>query len=268
MASKFELRYKENMDIPFFTIVIATCNSPDFLKKSLESIEAQQGVNVEVILIDASVFDHCLEIAEQSKVVTQTYSMVNFHRYKMYNKGLQLANGKYIHFFYSGDFFLSCTTLKQLQNLIEKTNDPDAVFGSGINYDMYDGRRKVKNPISKQSLHLGMFATDLPACCFNVQKLKKMKGFNPDFIVRGGFELLSRYHTQTHMRFITTNRVLTDHQFMMPSLDEYVRYNLETPRIILKYFGFWNMLYYLITHNYFLILRYWGKSAYLSYQRK
>ena len=253
---------------PFFSIVIATHNSPDFLRKSLESIEAQKDVTKEVILIDSSSFDHCLEIAESSSIVKHVYSMVYFHRYKMFNKGLQLASGKYVHFFYSGDFFLSSYSLKQLQSLIEKTEYPDAILGAGIVYDFYDGRRKIRGPISKKKLETGNLTTDLPACSFNAEKLRKMKGFNPDIYMRGGFELLSRYHTKPQMRFVTTNRVLTDHQFRVPTLDEYVKYNLETPRIIKTHFGFWKMLYYLFTHNYFLILRYWGKKAYLSYQRK
>lgn len=250
---------------PFFSIVIAVSDEESDLDITLDSIAQQQGVDVEAVVIDASLFDQSIVVAQRHQpVVTKISSMLKFHRYKMYNRGLQLAEGKYVLFVSPGDFFLSQYALQGLKELIEKTSFPEVVLGSGILYDIQDNKRKISVPASLQRLKRGHLPTDFCASCFQVSTLVKMGGFKARWKIRGGFELFCRISQKKDCRFVMTTRVLTDHKFKVPTVDRYVGYNLETPRIIARYFGWFEAMIYFMTHNYFLIFKYWIKNLRFS----
>jgi len=242
---------------PFFSVIVAVKNEEALLEETLISILHQKGSLVEAIVIDVGNDSRYQRIAQNFPIVTKVSSMMSYHRYRMYNRGMKFAKGDYLFFFAPGDVFLSQYTLQQLHELISKTHMPDVVLGSGLLLDLYDGKRKVVGPISLKKLRRGKMPINFCAIAFKKEKILHLKGFNPFYRVRGGYELLCRLYSQVSLRFVTTQRVISDHKFIIPTIDNYVGYNLETPRVVYKYFGWKQLFFYLCTHNYFLFFKYW-----------
>ena len=249
---------------PFFSIVIANRNEHTALEHTLTSIQEQKEVTVEVVVVDASTSDQGVHLAQKFiPLVSKISLMMRYQRFKMYNRGLKLAKGAYVLFLLPGDLLISPYTLKILHQLIQKTQAPDVVLGENLYYDLAERKRKVGS-LSLESLRRGQLPTDLCASCFKRNRLLEVGGFMARWHSAGGLELFCRLHTYPEVRFVTTTRVLTDNKLDLLGQGKYGPYNIETPKVIAKYFGWMQALFYLLTHNYFLLLRYWLKNIRFS----
>lgn len=88
-----------------FTIVTINYNNLAGLKKTIQSIQRILRAGVEWVVVDGGSLDGSIELIKETKGITRYLSEPDHGIYDAMNKGVKLANGKYIIFMNSGDEF-------------------------------------------------------------------------------------------------------------------------------------------------------------------
>lgn len=116
---------------PFFSIVIATYNRVDLLKRAIESVLAQTDVEWELLIIDDGSTDATRQLVvlyQSNHANIRYYWQENSGVASAKNKGMQYAIGKYITFLDSDDFYLSDHLVNRKDVLLEFP-DIDLLYG-------------------------------------------------------------------------------------------------------------------------------------------
>ena len=102
----------------------------EFFIQNMESVHSQSYPNIEHIVIDGASDDGTIELLEeyQKKGWIKYYSEPDNGIYDAFNKGIMRAEGKYINFLNSDDFFNNNDAVKIS---VEKLEETDAAFSYG-----------------------------------------------------------------------------------------------------------------------------------------
>lgn len=91
-------------ETPFFSVIIATYNSGETLRESIESVISQAFDNFELIIIDGNSTDSTTEIVEEYLDKVAVYvSEPDTGIYNAWNKGIRFSKGVWICFIGSDD---------------------------------------------------------------------------------------------------------------------------------------------------------------------
>lgn len=121
---------KNQLNKPLITIITAVLNAEKYLEECILSLHAQKYENYEHIIIDGGSTDRTLEIIKKYEdKIDYWCSQKDKGIYDAFNKGMQLANGEYIGFLNSDDYY-SSNTLDLLENYIKKYPEKDFFFGA------------------------------------------------------------------------------------------------------------------------------------------
>jgi glycosyltransferase involved in cell wall biosynthesis len=127
----------------FFSIIIPTYNSEKTLHKCLESVVNQSFKDFEILIIDGVSTDHTLEIAKSFNDNRIKISLEKDEGiYDAMNKGVRLAQGKWLYFLGSDDVLYDSDVLSDIVIFIEKNIQVDFVYGDVIfkkNQNVYAG---------------------------------------------------------------------------------------------------------------------------------
>src|SRR5688500_6210639 len=108
---------------PTFSIIIPTLNSEAHIKRCLESVLNQSFPNFEILIMDGLSVDRTLSIVKQENDARiTTYSEKDLGIYDAMNKGITLANGKWLYFLGSDDVLYDNDVFQDVVQLLEKTN--------------------------------------------------------------------------------------------------------------------------------------------------
>jgi glycosyltransferase involved in cell wall biosynthesis len=126
---------------PFFSIIVPTYNRADLIKKTLDSLLAQQYEHFEIIVVDDGSTDNTEEIVGAIKDPRIAYyKKSNAERGAARNFGIQRARGVYITFIDSDDLMLP----NALQNAcahIERLKFPNCFAQSFVVMDAITGKQ-------------------------------------------------------------------------------------------------------------------------------
>ena len=158
---------KHEANRPLVTVITVVFNGADDLEKTLLSVLNQSYDNVEYIVIDGGSTDGTLDIIRQyDHVIDYWLSEKDVGIYHAMNKGIQLANGDWLNFMNSGDYFHENSTLDKIA--IQMASNMAIIFGD---FETFSNRhqfyeRKVPGPVSVKNLvmkmpicHQSMFVT-------------------------------------------------------------------------------------------------------------
>ncbi len=129
------------------SIIIPTYNAEDKLNCAIESVNAQDYDDIELIIIDGGSTDGTLDIIKKNYklgVITKWISESDKGIYDAFNKGIELASGDYIYFLGADDFLFSSETI----STIAKTLKNQSV-------DVYSGGVYVVDEVSKIEFYVG-----------------------------------------------------------------------------------------------------------------
>jgi glycosyltransferase involved in cell wall biosynthesis len=139
--------------MPLISVIIPVYKVEPYIRECLDSVTAQTFTDYECILIDDGSPDNCPAICDeyasqypQMKVIHKKNGGLSDAR----NTGIRAAKGDYIVLLDSDDLFASKEALKDLANVMVKTNAP-VIFNSNLtvfsdNYKKsYDGLKAEKN---------------------------------------------------------------------------------------------------------------------------
>lgn len=108
------------------SIITINFNNREGLSRTFESVFSRKKEGMEYLVIDANSNDGSKELIEQNKdKIDLSISESDKGIYDGMNKGISLANGKYVIFINSGDLLIHENILK----LIEE-NDQDVIYGN------------------------------------------------------------------------------------------------------------------------------------------
>lgn len=111
-----------------FSIIIPNYNEDKYIRECLESVFKQTYKNYEVIVVDDGSTDRSIEIINEFDV--KLYHSNGLHAGGARNLGIDNANGEYIVFLDSDDYFANDRVLEELNNLIK---EEDIIF---LNYTL------------------------------------------------------------------------------------------------------------------------------------
>jgi len=117
--------------LPLITVVTVVLNAKDCIEKTIKSVINQTYENVEYIVIDGGSTDGTQETIKQyGDKISKTLSEPDKGIYDAMNKGIDLANGEWINFMNSGDYFYTNDILEGIFK--DKNIQEDFIYGDTI----------------------------------------------------------------------------------------------------------------------------------------
>lgn len=132
-----------------FSIITACYNSEKTIADCLDSILAQTGVSVELIIIDGASMDNTLEIVKgYGNKISQVISERDNGIYDAMNKGLSRATGDVIGILNSDDYYCRPDVLARVQQCLLQQPDADGVYSDIVYVDQQDKERVLRTWIA------------------------------------------------------------------------------------------------------------------------
>lgn len=169
------------------SIITVCLNSQETIAKTIESVVNQSCQNFEYIIIDGTSTDNTLNIIKkyQEKYPIKLISEPDSGIYDAMNKGVKIADGKWILFLNSDDYLFDTNVINIVKEALEKTNC-DILYGATeFRYDNFNLIRQPNNlkafwrrmPFSHQS-------------CYAKRKLLISHPFDTSYRIAADYEFL------------------------------------------------------------------------------
>lgn len=216
------------------TVIIPTYGTPQFLKKSIESVISQIYTDWELIIVDDNNPDTEARKETQKLVeeFTKTDSRIKYIRHPHNKNGaaarntaLVEAKGEYVSFLDSDDEYMP-DRLAKCVKVIEASEDNVAGVYTGCEF-----RRGGKTYLRYADVKTGNFLVDTLACRFmfctgsNIFMRKsvvdKMNGFDEAFLRHQDYEFLVRVFEKYSLKAIHEVLVIKNNEnFNLPNIDK------------------------------------------------
>lgn len=186
---------------PILSVITVCFNVEKTIEKTIQSVLNQSFTNFEYIIIDGKSSDKTMEIVleyeakfKKKGIQFSWISEPDTGIYNAFNKGIKKANGNWISFLGSGDFYFE-NALKSYADEISKLSNEIDFIHSNVNL----GNRKMINDQwswkrfkrKMELAHVGAF--------HNANYFNKYGYFNESYKIAGDYEILLRakQHLQT-----------------------------------------------------------------------
>lgn len=177
------------------SLITPTYNSAKTISRTIDSVVAQNCLDIEYIIVDGGSKDNTLEVIKnyQSEINIKLISEPDNGIYDAMNKGIKLASGEIIGILNSDDFFFNSNVL----NLISESfldNKVDIVYGD-IKYfsdNTYKTNRYWKTgKYSERKLNNG-WTIPHPALFVRKEVYEKAGLYRDDFKIAADYEFILR----------------------------------------------------------------------------
>jgi glycosyltransferase involved in cell wall biosynthesis len=150
-------------DKPYFSVIIPTYNRAHLIRKTIESVLAQQDPDFEVIVVDDGSRDNTEDVVRGVADNRVAYhKKENAERAAARNYGARLARGRYVNFFDSDDL-LYPNHLAAARRLIEQNAEPE-IFHLGFEMQDAAGRLLYRVDSLKGNLNEQLPRGNLLSC--------------------------------------------------------------------------------------------------------
>lgn len=199
----------KNSEQPLVTIVTATYNlikagRKDYFLQMVNSVKNQTYKNIEHLIIDGASDDGTIELIKSLglKYISEKDNGI----YDAMNKGLKLAQGKYINFMNSDDYFDNDKVVEICVNKLEKTN-ADFCFGYINILNEKNEVTSVKKPNFKNFYTLMPFGHQSMFTKTDVMKLEN--GFDLNFKSAADYDFIIRLYLKKY-RYTQVNETIAN----------------------------------------------------------
>lgn len=179
---------------PHLSIITPSFNQAKFLRKTIESVLSQEGVDLEYIIIDGGSTDGSLEIIQEYQDrLAYWESIPDKGQTDAINKGFARARGKYLAWLNSDDVYHTGAAAEAV-GYLEGHPDVGLVYGDCTFIDA-DGRRIGRFPAAQtdyQRLRRGYVHIPQQAAFFRGDLWEKVGPLDPSFYFAMDYDLWVR----------------------------------------------------------------------------
>jgi glycosyltransferase involved in cell wall biosynthesis len=199
--------------MPFFSIIIPSYNRAHLLQDTLNCILGQTEPDFEIIVVDDASTDNTEELVKniQDRRIRYTKNDINLERSASRNKGIALANGRFICFCDSDDLWHQ-NHLSAIKEAICSNAYKDALYFTGMIWCFPDRKQEVLFPAPEGNLIEYVISNQIgtPTTCFSKNILQKYR-FRTDMNINEDVELFSRVVSEYNLvqvPFCTVNVII------------------------------------------------------------
>ena len=127
---------------PYFSIVTVCLNEEKTIRRTIESVLAQSFKDYEMLIMDGQSNDNTLNIIDKLKNDSlRVYSSRDFGVYNAMNRGVAMANGKFVVFLNAGDELYSNDVLEKVKSYTVK--DEDCIYYGNADIVSTNGESRI-----------------------------------------------------------------------------------------------------------------------------
>ncbi|MCP8689156.1 glycosyltransferase family 2 protein [Marinobacterium sedimentorum] len=171
--------------------MIAVYNVENCIRRCLDSVVDQKFDDVEVIVIDGNSRDGTVEIVKEHPVVSKWLSEPDEGIYDAWNKGISLAEGKWV-IFLGADDYLGADALKYLAEYCISHDNLDYVSGKVGWVDTSGQLLKTVGSCWEWKKFRKWMNVAHPGSAHNIELYKYVGLYSKSFDIVGDYELLLR----------------------------------------------------------------------------
>lgn len=196
--------------IPRLSILIATYNAAETLKRCLDSIVRQKYANWELIVIDGGSSDGTVEILSMySKHLSYWHSKKDSGIYDAWNQAILQATGEYVCFIGADDYFIDERSLENVFAPVG-TSEYDLISSKGIFIKSGSAKKYViGKPWSFKRLERRITVCH-PGLLHNRKLFQKYGLFDTEYRIVGDYEFLLRLPSSTITMHVDSPLVYID----------------------------------------------------------
>lgn len=185
------------------SIVTASYNREETIKRAINSIKSQTYQNVECILVDGGSTDATFLIAKSLLGPSDCYlSEADSGVYDGLNKGISLASGEIIGFLHSDDLYEDRFVLQRVVDTFISTG-ADVVYGDASFFHKQEPKKMVRRyrsgTLSKQQLAWGRMPAH-PSIFMKATLYRELHGFRENYKIAADYEFLCRLMTTKEVK--------------------------------------------------------------------
>ncbi len=240
------------MEEPLLSIIILDIQNHFLIQPTLESILSQADDRFEIIVITqnlkASEYNFLKNYLDRItlKEVAKDKKIPDIR-----NLALKLAKGRYLHYLFPGETYLSKFSLEKAFREIEEKKYPDLLCFAYIKRDLLSPP-EVKQ-VSFNLSFLGgerypMFTRD---CFFSKQSLLEIGGFDSRYSGLEGFDAISHLFLKKGFRAVCFRNVLVDYELQKYPPRVMLRFLADMIAIIYRRYGFFRLFHFQIIKEMF-----------------
>ena len=225
---------------PLITIIIATLNCADTIKRCLESIVSQTYPYKELIVMDGGSRDATVEIlANSQNNINYWESKPDRGIYHAWNKALKHSHGEWICFLGADDFFWNNHVLADLGPYLKKSEDSGirVVYGQAARVNSHGHILKLNGKPWKKIQWLMRHGMPLhlphPGMMHHRSLFERHGLFDETFVIAGDYEFLLRELKDGSALFVEGLRTVGSQIGGIADVSR-LKTNMETARAIKK----------------------------------
>lgn len=177
---------------PFFTILTASLNNCETIKKTLESIKSQSFKNFEHIVIDGGSEDATVDVL---KAAETTYNLIWISEPDQgiadaLNKGVRKSKGQYVIVIQADDRFLNPAVLERVYPLLNKQKIDILCFPVILEHPIRG--QVLRKPIKWLWWNHFKFIFPHQGCFVNQEVFRQVGGFRKEFRINMDYDFFYR----------------------------------------------------------------------------
>lgn len=197
--------------------IITTCyNRQSVIRRTIESVLAQDYPDIEYIVVDGNSTDGSMDIVHEYKDrISRIICEPDRGMYEAINKGIRTATGDVVGLMHSDDFFYDIHTVSDIAEAFKNSN-ADMIYGNGMYVD-YDNtelivRKWISGKYSCSKVKNGWLPLH-PTVYIKRKKMMEKGLYDESYRIAADSELLVRYLHKRDLkvhyldRFITMQRM-------------------------------------------------------------
>lgn len=193
----------ENIQSPFFTIVVVSFNAEQEIEETIQSILNQDFKDYEILVKDAGSTDSTVTKIPKDRHI-RIVQCSDKGIYDGMNQAIALAKGKFINFMNCGDRFYQKTTLSRVYEVaIKYIDEPIVLYGNAINKgDIFNISSQYTDSYAYNHTicHQAMF--------YNELIFRKYGVYNTAFKIAADYEHAIRIKRKYNVQFIHTKETI------------------------------------------------------------
>lgn len=183
------------MGVPLISIIIATYNSGNTIRRAMQSVKDQSFLEWECLVIDGASNDNTMNIVKEFSSCDSRFRYISEPDngiYDAFNKGWKNAKGNWIHYLGSDDFF-SKDGLSCLAESANNCKESIAIISADVYNNLLDGSLVVNKALNGNpglGNHQGML--------MRRSIIEQYNGFDTKYKILADFDLMVRILNDGH----------------------------------------------------------------------